>query len=305
MFRTASPTTALPSEEKYNEDYDAGSPASFLNCRQQAKLARHHPNVKLPPRLQDKSKKEQIERCCNRFKSFPAAVDTLYKTLYIISSDPSEQKYRVIDKTNPGYQRSLANVPGTEQLLRSVNFISSEGASTSNLVLHSLDPELLQTALNCLERTKSTQEYKQAKHELDFVKDMDRILKEIPTETELVQRKLLLSKCPKEATKGRGALIDVVIPTTSDSASERKTTFRRRFDGDDTLDDVLNWLGGQVGTIFLQNIRNRQWSLVDINRYPRDIPIDCDGEPSTSRTLQNLGFWPSGRLIVRPPPPQE
>lgn len=275
--------------------------SSPLSSKNVYSLARHHPNVKLPPRLEDKSKREQIERCCDRFKSYPAAVDTMLKTLATILSNPLEKKYRIIDKANRGYRRSLANVPGTEQLLRAINFIPRGNSANSNqLVLHSLDHRLLQTAVHCLEYIKCTQEYKQTKTELEFGKEMSKILSTVPSETELHEREKLLSKCPKEADEGRGALIDVVVPTSDNYSADRRATFRRRFDGDDTLQDVLNWLGGEAGTIFVHNLRNRRWSIVDMNRYPRDIPIDCDGDTSTNRTLQCLGFWPSGRLILRP-----
>merc|ERR1719263_2159304 len=76
------------------------------------------------------------------------------------------------------------------------------------------------------------------------------------------------------------------------------TTLSRRFDGDDTLLDVLNWLGGTAGTAILEKlIHNRQWSLVDVNRQGQ-FPLDC--EANRRKTLQHLGFWPSGRLALRP-----
>ena len=40
-----------------------------------------HPGVKVPAKLSDKSKEEQIVRTADRLKSYPQAVDTLYKAL--------------------------------------------------------------------------------------------------------------------------------------------------------------------------------------------------------------------------------
>ena len=40
-----------------------------------------HPGVKVPAKLSDKSKEEQILRTADRLKSYPQAVDTLYKAL--------------------------------------------------------------------------------------------------------------------------------------------------------------------------------------------------------------------------------
>jgi len=72
----------------------------------------------------------------------------------------------------------------------------------------------------------------------------------------------------------------------------------RRFDGDDTLEDVLNWLGGCYGTELLEKIRgsSREWCLCDLNRYPCS-PIDV--EKHSRKTLQYLGLFPSGKLGVR------
>ena len=102
---------------------------------------------------------------------------------------------------------------------------------------------------------------------------------------EMEAREVFLSKCPTEPPEGRGALMQVNL------ADE---TVRRRFDGDDTLQDVLNWLGGH-GSVIPSKLMSREWSLVDRNRYPM-VPMDC--EANQSHTLQFIGCWPSGRLEV-------
>jgi len=204
-------------------------------------------------------------------------------------------KYRRINKLNPGYQKSIATIPGAEPLLLSINFMPS---GRNELILRIVDLQLLQLGLSSLDTIKETMEYKVAKRETVFIKEMNQLLTSTPNEMELAERKELLSKCPREPTKGRGAIIYIILGGDGQNAK----TLKRRFDGDDTLQDVLHWLGGEVGTLFPQNLNNRQWSLVDSNRYPRDIPIDC--EAHANKTLQHLGFWPSGRLALRPSSPQ-
>ena len=309
MFRTTRPASSLflsqqeASADHHDASSSSSSASSILNCRQQAKLMHHHPGVKLPPRLEDKPKTEQIERSCDRFKSYPKAVDTLYKTLMMISQFPNERKYRVVDKSKPGYQRSLAHVHGIEQLLRSINF-SSRNSHSPLLVLDNLDLDLIQIALTSLENTKQTKEYNQAKTELEFAKEMYHQLHIVhPAQSELMERKSLLAKCPKEPSKGRGAVIKIMIPTSAGvDSTTATTTMERRFDGDDTLEDVLNWFGGQLGTTFKENLQNRKWSLVDINRRSSTTSmIDCSNEvKNQQQTLQYLGFWPSARLALRP-----
>merc|ERR1712137_855006 len=73
---------------------------------------------------------------------------------------------------------------------------------------------------------------------------------------------------------------------------------KRRFDGDDTLQDVINWLGGH-GSAIPNKLLSREWCLVDKNRYPVS-PIDC--EVNKDKTLQYIGCWPSGKLEVRASP---
>merc|ERR1712137_780876 len=73
-------------------------------------------------------------------------------------------------------------------------------------------------------------------------------------------------------------------------------TVRRRFDGDDVLQDVLNWIGGH-GSVIPEKLASREWSLVDLNRYPI-APIDV--EVNNQKTLQYIGCWPSGKLEICP-----
>lgn len=285
MFRTTRPSSAVTNN-------NGGANSEAATCRQEAlqrsnrNLSNHHPNVKLPPRLEEKSKEEQIQRCCARFKSQPKTVDTLIRSIFIISENPLKRKYRRIDRANPGYQRTLAEVPGAEQLLRTLGFVRRD---SQTLVLDKVDKSLMQHALQTLEATKVSTEYQQAKTEQEFAKDVIHHLKVTPTDAELFQRQALLSKVPQEPPKGRAAVMMIHL------GDSRLLT--RRFDGDDTLQDVLHWLGGTAGVVFYDQVSSGKWSLVDVNRHG-GVPLDC--QTSGHKTLQHLGFWPSGRLVLRP-----
>jgi PUB domain len=270
--------------------HDDSSLLDAANCRQQSlrtkysqELAYHHPQVKLPPRLEEKSKKEQIQRCCSRLKSYPATVDALIRALATIIGNPSVSKYRRIDQTNPGYQHSLAAAPGLEPFLQALGFVPM---MPQILFLPQVNRDLLEIALNTLKRTTMTREYQLAKSELSFAREVAALL------STTVERRLLLSRVPMEPSEGRSAVIMIQLPA--------EKTLTRRFEGDDTLQDVLNWLGGMVGTLFLDElVLTQQWSLVDVNLIG-SIPVNCDSASARHQTLQFLGFWPSGRLQLRP-----
>lgn len=242
-----------------------------------------HPNVKMPAKLQHKSKEEQVLRCADRMRPYPRAVDTLYIVLTSIQKDPTNDKFRNIDKQNAP---SLSSA-GAEDMCLAMNFTAR---SPTKLVLSRdrVDPALLYLGISALEGTRQTHEYKLAKRTLQFEKQIKTMLSQVDaSESEAIQRANHMSKTPTEPSEGRGALVQVKIVDQ---------TVRRRFDGDDTLEDVLYFLGGHLSVI-PEKILSREWSLIDMNRYPL-APIDC--EVDRHRTLQYIGCWPSGRLEVVP-----
>jgi hypothetical protein len=114
------------------------------------------------------------------------------------------------------------------------------------------------------------------------------------TQVDLDIRLQYLSKCPKEPPEGRGARMNVYLGDEREKIEGGLAS--RRFDGDDTLQDVLDWLGGCYGPELLERLRSREWCLCDLNRYPI-FPLDV--ERHRLKTLQYLGLFPSGKLGVR------
>ena len=242
-----------------------------------------HPNVKMPTKLQHKSKEEQLLRCADRMKAFPRAVDTLFIVLTAIQKDPNNDKFRKIDKQNAP---SLAS-PGAEDMCVAMNFVA-RGPTTLILSRDRVDPALLYLGISALEATRQTPEYVEGKRKMQFEKQVKAMFSQVDaSESEAIQRANYMSKAPTEPAEGRGALMQVKIADD---------TVRRRFDGDDTLEDVLHWLGGHSSAI-PEKILSREWSLMDMNRYPL-APLDC--EENRNRTLQYIGCWPSGRLEIVP-----
>ena len=297
MFRLSRPVSP-PLENAPNN----GGDLYQSSCRQQTalvrsgrKLSQYHPGIVLPPRLEEQSIHEQLRRCCDRMQSYPKAVDTLYRSLSTIINHPHEPTFRRIDTTSPGYQRALANVPGAEQLFRTLGFAATNNAQA--LVLTSLNPDNFRLALEMLEQTKESAAYQVAKRKEAFVRQVRKLLETEITHEEQSKRKDLLSQVPREPGPGRAAVMIVQLLPSSHPSEGAVLT--RRFDGDDTLEDVLHWLGGTAGSAFYHNIvHSQEFCLVDVNRAGPVVPLDC---AHTHKTLQHLGFWPSGRLSLQLP----
>jgi hypothetical protein len=246
-----------------------------------------HPNVKVPEKMSEKSKEEQILRTADRLKSSPQALDTLYKTLKTLQSNPNHPKFRKIDQSTSAYQKSLGrNAPGAEDMLLAMNYRKS-GPRT--LSLDFVDQATLYLGVSALEQTKLTSEYIQAKALIQFQKEASTAFHSADNSTEeAVARSNYMSKLPTEPAIG-GAWIFVNL-----HGMEEK--LQRKFDGDDTLDDVLNFIAGN-GTQLVEKLKTGEWCLVDGHRNP---PTPLDLQNLASKTLQYIGCWPSGKLIIQP-----
>jgi len=255
----------------------------------------------MPTQMKDKTKEEQILRCTKRLSPHPLAVDTLLRSLTAIRTNPSDPKYRKIDKNNAGFKRALQDVPGAHDLLLAVNFrppSSTEGRSNKNeliLPVEDVDYALLYLATSALEQIKDDSvEYRDAKRLRQFRDEVQRIQtgRDISGEDEVeeaVKRAAFISKCPTEPLLGAGALLQLALGND--------IKLQRRFDGDDVLRDVVHWIAGGCGSVIPDKLTSREWCLVDLNRYPI-VPIDV--KANMDRTLQFLGCWPSGKLEIRP-----
>jgi hypothetical protein len=290
---------------KNNTSTNTNSTKKKLNQHQPYKAS--HPNVQMPPALSSKTKQEQILRCTNRLAPHPLAVDTLLRAFTCIRTDPDADKYRKIDPRSEGFQRVLEGVPGALDLILAMNFVERGGGGTGGggrgrgtakatdlvLIRERVDPALLFLGISALEKTRESKEYAEKKKQIAFEKDAEDILQGNRSRgsqeetTELIQRAECLSKVPSEPLNGAGALMQVIVG--------KETKLSRRFDGDDTLQDVVHWMGAH-GSAIPDKILSREWSLVDLNRYPL---VAVDVECNLDRTLQYIGCWPSGRMEIR------
>lgn len=293
-----------------------------LNATPSKKIAAikaYHPKVKVPTKMSDKSKEEQILRCSKRLAPHPLAVDTLLQAFMHVRDDPSNDKYRKIDTHSQGYIKVLKDKPGALDLLKAMNF-SERNTSGKDLVLtrDRVDPALLYLGISALEQIRKTEEYMYQKRLIQFRRDVTQIMDgsnlnaNVDQEQELIKRAHNLSVVPSEPSNGAGALLQVNFgPSQSEvdydgtanintmattGTSEKVQKISRRFDGDDTLQDVIRWIGAH-GSIIPIKMESREWCLVDLNKYPIEA-IDVNRD--MGRTLQYIGCWPSGKLEIRP-----
>lgn len=240
-------------------------------------LSDHHPKVKVIPKISDKSVEEQILRTADRLKTSYLAVDTLLRALKELQQNPENPKFRTIDTATAGYQRSLAPAPGAADFLAAMRY----RPVGSKLVLDAVDPALLFLGISALDQTKSTTEYRMAKGQAVLNKELQTIRAAADSsEQEAIRRAVFLSQVPSEPD-GRSTNLQITLG---------EETVRRKFEADDTLENVMHWVGAHGSQIF-ENLQKGTWVLLDVNRN-----VVLDAQRHLNDTLHYLECWPSGRL---------
>jgi len=299
-----------------------------------ATLSQTHPTIQLPDKLTNKSKEEQILRLVNRIlitttsqqsssSNNVMSIDTLHRTLVAVRSNPLEPKFRTIDRNNANYDKYIRNIPGAEELLKVMNYrllLNNNEREVLQLDRQFVDDALLYLGISALEMARTKKEYIMGKKLYNFQNEMKRIgtnsgAANNMTENETSTRLEYMSKCPREPKEGGGGTrIDVYLGNSTNEAecNDYGGHVHRRFDGDDTLEDILNWLGGCYGSELLDKLRGtsssssggsgnsgnegRIWCLCDLNTVPI-TPLDV--VKHRRKTLQYLGLFPSGKLGIR------
>jgi hypothetical protein len=174
-----------------------------------------------------------------------------------------------------------------------------------------VDDALLYLGITALEMARTRQEYIIGKQLYNFQKEMIRIGSTTNsvtmTENDTLIRLNYMSICPREPKEG-GTRIDVYLgnSTNETECNDYGLHVHRRFDGDDTLEDILNWLGGCYGSELLDKLQGGigdssggrgLWCLCDLNTVPSPTPLDV--VKHRRKTLQYLGLFPSGKLGIR------
>jgi len=248
--------------------------------------------------LKRRSREEQIQRFSSRLSSSPIAVDTILVGMKQIKNDPSNQKYRILDKMTKGYCNTLAPVAAAGDLLLAVGFEEQTSqrrdGNYKQMVLTYVDQTLIEKVIKALEAIRTTKSYRMEKKRLQFEKSVRNIISSsgssgILSKTEKDARLSYSEKTPSDPDNNDNvATVHVrVLPDL---------TLKRRFHSDDQLRDVLFWLGS-IASEIPTKLMNEEWCLVDrIMSDPAPIPCNKAG---LNNTLQRIGMWPIGSLELR------
>lgn len=249
-----------------------------------------HPNVKVPKRLSQHDTENVILRCANRVAPNAQAVDTLLKSLKQLQINPTNFRYRTIDTSTPGFKRSL-DAPGAVDFLKAMGYHNINN-NKNVLELSFVDPATLYLGISALEQVQLTSaDYQKSRTEILFDKEIQTVLNLADQDMEeALKRSHFISKLPSEPTMGGGII-------TVELGSNKK--IQRKFDGDDCLQDIINWLGAS-GSVISEKLEQKTWFLVD-RHHSNSIAYNI--QELKGKTLQYIGCWPSARLAVVPIPP--
>lgn len=295
-----------------------------ITAKLKQNLSNTHPKVQMPKRLSQHDQEDIIMRCANRVAPYSLTVDTLLRSLRTIQADPSNRKYHAVDTTTAMFRRSL-NAPGVLDFLKALNFHPNYN-NHKTLTLAHFDAAAFYLGISALEQIQqSSPEYAKDKALRLFQKELASALA-TNTAEELSARTKFLSKLPSEPTKGSGGSqitveYGIILnnnnnDTDTDTNNTPQSKITRGFDHDDTLGDVVNWLGGQASVI-PDKLETGEWRLVDRNRRQDNDNDTGNGNGNGNddynynyqrldlaelkdRTLQYIGCWPSGRLAIVP-----
>mmetsp|Transcript_23595 Transcript_23595/g.65489 ORF Transcript_23595/g.65489 Transcript_23595/m.65489 type:complete len:426 (+) Transcript_23595:115-1392(+) len=307
-------TTKQPRQQSAasrNAGLAAASRNQNKNSARKKSLATTHPKVQMPKRLSQHDQEDIIMRCTSRVAPYSLAVDTLLRSLKTIQANPSNRKFHTVDTTTAMFQRSL-NAPGVLDFLKAVNFHPNYN-NQKTLTLSHFDAAAFYLGISALEQVQqNSPEYTKDKTLRLFQKDLSSALSGTGNaDEEMSARRNFLSILPSEPTKG-GSQITVEYGVilnnataennNNEKAPQSLTRITRGFDHDDTLGDVVHWLGGQASAI-PGKLERGEWRLVDRNRQGAEEDYNfhrLDLEELRDRTLQYVGCWPSGRLAIVP-----
>mmetsp|Transcript_50068 Transcript_50068/g.56703 ORF Transcript_50068/g.56703 Transcript_50068/m.56703 type:complete len:430 (+) Transcript_50068:72-1361(+) len=270
-----------------------------------------HPKVKIPKRLSQHDQEDIILRCANRVAPYSLSVDTLLRSLKVIQSNPRNVKFQTIDTNAVAFQRSL-NAPGVLDFLKAVNFHYFPNSNNKTLTLSHFDVAAFYLGISALEQIQQqSSDYAKHKTLRLFQKELiDSLATTSKSNDETLARNRYLSKLPLEPVKGGsqitvefGVTISNIANNSINSDNDNQLTkISRGFDHDDTLGDVINWLGSQASVI-PNKLETGEWNLVDRNRQGSEENYKyhrLDISELSDKTLQYNGCWPSGRMAIVP-----
>ncbi|GMI21903.1 hypothetical protein TeGR_g2155 [Tetraparma gracilis] len=241
----------------------------------------------------------QLLRSASRAAPSSLAIDTLHRALSTIQKNPNEPKYRRIDLSSPGFKRALSSTPGTLDFLTHGVGFSPSPSSKNIYTLSFVDAARMFAALSALEEIRlRSYEYNLDRSRRVFLKTLLALRSSTgdaaKDAAEEARRAELLRLVPLDPATMSATLITVSLGGGGDAEK-----LSRKFAADDTLGDVLNWLGGHLGGEAMGKVAGGEFVLLNRSKHPKDV-VQAHDEKRVGelkgKTLQYLDLWPSAEL---------
>lgn len=232
----------------------------------------------------------KIDALAKKIAPYPEALDLLIYIFETILKYPKEEKYRSVKTTKPSYVSAIGPCSkAAEDILLLAGFRKSGEYLSLSSSKQRGEESLLWIAKTSLESQRETDVYKNNKDRLLLLKVMAESKASASAE-EMERRNELRKKVPMEPEEGAAG-------TTRITVFIGDAVLKRRFTSDDTLNQVVNWIGASYSSYMpLKLTQSKSCELVDVTLFPhKTVNVKDDG----NRTLQALGFWPGAELRVK------
>jgi len=244
------------------------------------------------------TREDRIKRAATSLALNPDALDILHSSLTKVLQQPHNERLRKVNVTQGTFKERVGRGAGVE-LLHSVGYEPMHG----HLVLQKHDPTILELALRALDLARSSQKYIEAKAAMNTARAQQHAHEKLAAAA-AARRAAHLAKVPAEPegdTVGdRASSTCIISVRLASSANTTRTTEeghvvssaervgKRRFDSDNTLDDLVNYVrslpGVPEGELLLANVTTGRVVL----------------EPAQQGALSlfALDLWPRGQVEV-------
>jgi len=255
-------------------------------------VSRHQPASLAPKPVPPQPKVQELSDAIRSFADQYQAVDTLHYVLKTLIDNPNEAKYRSLKTSNARFVETLGKDPRVlQQIEHFMNRIGFERAGEWLSVAPNYDRSKIEQAVEALENVQRNDEvYGASKRRGEFENAIE-LSRASATEEERSRRAVFAAKLPLIPIEGAAGTTRITVVI-----SEGAPSLFRRFVADDTLRDVIHWIGSER-SIVANKLLESSWSLVDETLLQKKVI----GVDDFDKTLHALGLWPSATLYVRLP----
>merc|ERR1719198_1426774 len=217
----------------------------------------------------------------------PQQLDQLLASLRRVLANPHDERVRKVALSSSAF----ASLPDHVRRLMT-GFLKACGYEYmhSYLVLQRFDAALLSAGIAACEAEQGDDAYRRAKAELLEKQAAQRAKAEEAKAQEAVRKKFEALP-PAEPRAGAAGTTQICFLVEDADGETRRYLTKRRFETWDTLKDLLNFARSLPGVPPREDLKLENVTVSPV------VPLD----PRTQRghTLEGLGLWPSGLVLIR------